>query len=56
MTTKDVFPMNEMDLKCIHILNVFFLSIENFRISKMLFDDPIVYLLHTLNIVPWNQS
>ena len=33
MVKRDVFSMNEMDLKFIHNLNVF-LSIEKFRIQK----------------------
>ena len=32
-----------------------FLSIEYFRIPKLLFDGLDVYVQHYLNIVPWNR-
>ena len=44
--------MNEIDLK----LNkfIYFLSVEIFRILKMLLDGYNIYLQNTLNIVPLN--
>ena len=48
MKKRDLFPMNEMDLKFIN----FILSIENFGILEMQFDTRDIDLQHTLNIVP----
>ena len=52
MKKRHLLPMNEIDLK----LNkfIYFLSVEIFRILKMLLDGYNIYLQNTLNIVPLN--
>ena len=50
MKKRDLFPMNEMDLKSIKSL-FFFLSIESFRILEMLFDSLNVYLQHMNTLI-----
>ena len=51
MKKRNLFPMNNMDLKFNTFVIIFF-SIELFRTLEKLFDSINVNLLHTFNIVP----
>ena len=55
MKNRELFTINEMDLKFNKKKSGFFLSMEKFGISEMLFISLDIYLQNTLNIVPWHK-